>query len=351
MDTTPNLELPLVAAAQAQKHVTHNEALAILDALVQLSAVSRSHAEPPSGGQVDGRCYIVASPALEGWAGWEDSVAAWSAGTWVRLKPAVGWRAWIADEGVMAVWNGTLWQIQQAIGDPLLLGINTDADTSKRLSVKSDGVLFSHDDVTPGTGDLRIIANKAASQRTASLLFQSNWLGQVELGLAGSDDFSIRVSTDGISWIEALTIDPATGVVSLPATSSQIRILTAEDTSGTVMPDNVYVDQVFTSTTRNDFGSSAWDGSVFTVPEDGTYDFGVSLGVEGSPSATSTYFLRNGSIQHGFSEISGSIGQNTIGTRVVVTLAAGEVISVQMRHNDGAVQPGLTSAIFSVIKL
>ena len=32
-DTTPRSGLPLLAAAQAQKHVTHNEALLQLDAL------------------------------------------------------------------------------------------------------------------------------------------------------------------------------------------------------------------------------------------------------------------------------------------------------------------------------
>ena len=49
MDQTPNLELPFIMAAQAQKHITHNEALRILDALVQLSVVARDLATPPGG--------------------------------------------------------------------------------------------------------------------------------------------------------------------------------------------------------------------------------------------------------------------------------------------------------------
>ncbi len=36
-DVTPCLGLPLLAAAQSQKHVTHNEALTTLDALAQLA--------------------------------------------------------------------------------------------------------------------------------------------------------------------------------------------------------------------------------------------------------------------------------------------------------------------------
>ena len=35
-ELSANLSLPLLMPAQAQKHVTHNEALQVLDALVQL---------------------------------------------------------------------------------------------------------------------------------------------------------------------------------------------------------------------------------------------------------------------------------------------------------------------------
>ncbi len=41
------LALPYIQAAQAQKHVTHNEALRILDAVVQLSVAGISNTPPP----------------------------------------------------------------------------------------------------------------------------------------------------------------------------------------------------------------------------------------------------------------------------------------------------------------
>ena len=47
-DATPRLGLPYLAAAQAQKHVTMNEALSLLDGLVSTSAVSRSLAAQPA---------------------------------------------------------------------------------------------------------------------------------------------------------------------------------------------------------------------------------------------------------------------------------------------------------------
>jgi hypothetical protein len=46
-DATTHLLLPYILAAQAQKHVTHNEALRILDGLVHLSVLDRDLAAPP----------------------------------------------------------------------------------------------------------------------------------------------------------------------------------------------------------------------------------------------------------------------------------------------------------------
>lgn len=60
MDTTPNLTLPYIMAAQAQKNVTHNEAIRALDALVQLSVVDRNLTAPPMTPN-EGERYIVAS--------------------------------------------------------------------------------------------------------------------------------------------------------------------------------------------------------------------------------------------------------------------------------------------------
>ena len=53
MSNTTKLILPLIEAAQAQKHVTHNEALFTLDTVVQLSVADRDLPAPP-GGPADG---------------------------------------------------------------------------------------------------------------------------------------------------------------------------------------------------------------------------------------------------------------------------------------------------------
>ena len=73
-DITSHLALPYVMASQAQKHVTHNEALRLLDGLVQLSVLDR-HLTAPPGSPADGDRYIVAAGATGDWAGWDLNIA------------------------------------------------------------------------------------------------------------------------------------------------------------------------------------------------------------------------------------------------------------------------------------
>ena len=96
-DITTHLLLPYILAAQAQKHVTHNEALRLLDAMVQLSVLDRDLTVPPAT-PADGDRYIVASGGTGLWAGWDLNVTTWVDGVWMRLVPRPGWLAWIADE-------------------------------------------------------------------------------------------------------------------------------------------------------------------------------------------------------------------------------------------------------------
>lgn len=61
-----------------------------------------------------------------------------------------------------------------------LLGVTTTADATNRLAVKSDATLFTHDDATPGTGDMRQVLNKAAAGNTVSQLYQTGFSGRAE---------------------------------------------------------------------------------------------------------------------------------------------------------------------------
>ena len=222
MDRTDTHRLPYVAADQAQKHVTVNEGLRMLDALVGASARSAGVADEPSAPEA-GEAYLLP----EGAAG-----AAWAAlpanayvvfqdGAWAIFPPSVGLTVFVEDEGTARVWDGTAWAVQAGAAEETgRLGVNTQADATNRLAVRSDAVLHAHDPA--GSGDARHVINKAAAANTTSLVFQSNWGGRAEMGLAGSDDFAIKVSPDGQSWRTALSIDRTSGAVTLPNTQGAV---------------------------------------------------------------------------------------------------------------------------------
>ncbi|MCA1948650.1 MAG: DUF2793 domain-containing protein [Armatimonadetes bacterium] len=109
-DTTTHLGLPYLMAAQAQKHVTHNEALRLLDAIVQLSVLDRTRTAPPAS-PADGDRHLVASGATGLWAGWDLNVAYWVDGAWIRLVPRPGWLTWVAAESLFLVWTGSAWEV------------------------------------------------------------------------------------------------------------------------------------------------------------------------------------------------------------------------------------------------
>jgi len=108
MADTPHLALTLLDASQAQKHVTVNEALSDLDAIVQLSVLSRVGTAPP-GSPTEGDRHIVASVATGLWTGHEGEVAQWRDAAWQFFVPVDGWRAWVEDDAEEVIWSAAAW--------------------------------------------------------------------------------------------------------------------------------------------------------------------------------------------------------------------------------------------------
>lgn len=216
MDETTNLRLPYIMAAQAQKHVTHNEAIRALDCLVQLSVADRDLTTPPATPD-DGARYIIAAGGTGAWSGHDLAIAAYQDGAWEIYTPREGWTAWVADEDQLLVWNGSAWIATASGGgggstNPTpLVGVNATADAVNRLSVASPASLFNHE----GAGH-QIKVNKATAADTGSLLFQTGFSGRAEMGLTGDDDYHFKVSSDGTTWHEAILIDKDTGEVTFP---------------------------------------------------------------------------------------------------------------------------------------
>jgi len=291
-EATPNLVLPAIAAAQAQKHVTHNEALRALDALVHLSVQDRDLASPPDEPE-DGARWLVAADAEGEWTGHDQEIAAWQNVGWLFYAPRAGWLCHVADENVLLVHDGADWREAGAsikvLNELVRLGVGTEADGDNPFAAKLNKVLWTAlYDGEGGDGSLRYTLNKEAPGHVLSLLMQSDWSGRAEVGLIGSDDLSVKVSADGEVWKEALVVDRTSGLVGLtqgivhPPTGLQVplyipspareiwrlgasrgsspRAYTIDGASGTTLSlTSADADKIFSAYMRNNAAVRVWN--------------------------------------------------------------------------------------------
>jgi hypothetical protein len=209
--TSTHLNLPYIQPAQAQKHVTHNEAIELLDMIVHLS-VQDSDATTPPAAPSEGDTWALGLAPTGDWAGQAGKIASFRGGGWLFVAPQSGWQAYNAATGSVSVFTGSAWVSTApapSFDNLSGVGVNAAADATNKLSVASEAVLFNH---AGASHQLKL--NKAGSTDTASLLFQSNWSGRAEMGLAGNDDFAVKVS-DGTTWFTGLTVIGGTGAVQI----------------------------------------------------------------------------------------------------------------------------------------
>lgn len=208
MDSTPILALPYILSGQAKKHVTHNESLRILDAVCQLTVSGINQSTPPLNA-AEGSVYALSETPVEAWSGQAGRLAAYIDSAWVYIEPKEGWRAVNVIDGNAYQYSVGAW-VQESIvlGQ---LGLNATSSEITRLAVASQQSLFSHDGA-----DHRLSLNKASDSDTASLVFLDDYSARAEIGLNGSDAFSLKTTNDGIDWLTSLVTMPGTGMVRFP---------------------------------------------------------------------------------------------------------------------------------------
>ncbi|KUF08957.1 DUF2793 domain-containing protein [Pseudoponticoccus marisrubri] len=266
-ETTARLELPLMSASQAQKHVTHNEALALLDGMVQL-VLSEVEASVPPALPGEGTVYALGAAPAGDWAGQAHMLAQWQGGQWLFFAPQPGWRAWNLAGQTLLIYHDGAWR---SLLDNLEgLGIGTGSDPINRLAVSAPATLLTHE----GAGH-QLKVNKASAGDTASLLYQSGWSGRAEMGLTGDDDFHVKVSVDGTAWTDALVVDAATGTLSgaaiqdSPMDAGANRVMTVGafglGAADAVLPDGNDLNNIpFATSIGHYFGNSSTANAPFT---------------------------------------------------------------------------------------
>ncbi len=220
VDRTPNLDLPYILPSQAQKHVTHNEAIRALDAVVQAGVLSRSLDSPPETPD-EGDRYIVATGASGDWSGHDLDIAAWQDGAWMFYTAKTGWAAWINSENILVVWDGSSWLVAGGkTGEFDSVSVNSAAaDAFNRIAANAPATLLNHD----GNGH-QLKINKNAAADTASVMFQTSFSGRAEFGLTGDDNWHVKVSPDGSTWHEAIVVDKDNGNVGIGTESPAAKL-------------------------------------------------------------------------------------------------------------------------------
>ena len=207
MTDTANLALPLLAPAQAQKHVTVNEALARIDAAVQLTLQSRSLIAPPAT-PAEGACYAVPVGAMNDWSGQDGRIAAFVNGGWTYIAPARGWRAWIVAEGAAALWDGEEWVTGRLALSPHGAGAawrvaEIDHAVGAGATSETAAIIPSHAMVFGATA--RVIAPLAGSL--------TSW----QLGVAGAPDrFGSGLGLSAGSYARGMLGQPVTQYAPTP---------------------------------------------------------------------------------------------------------------------------------------
>jgi len=201
MINSPILGLPLVQAAQAQKHVTLNEALVLLDACAQIGLVSVSTTVPPALA-IDGECYGIPSGATAAWAVNIGDIAIRSNGGWIFVTPQTGWNAWITDQNSGAIYDGGAW-----LAGAVNLTPHKAATIQEVVEIDvSIGVGATHTVVAaiPAQSMVIGITGRVLTQITGAL---SDW----KLGVAASDArYGSALGLPSGSWVRGLTSAPQT---------------------------------------------------------------------------------------------------------------------------------------------
>ncbi len=216
-DDTPRLGLPYLITSQAQKEVTHNEALNRLDALVQAVVLDRGLTAPPAGA-ADGDCYLIAAGASGDWAGRDGQIAAWYGG-WVFVAPRAGFAVHVADEDVTLRHDGGVWAVAEAarldrvqtftaaqrqayvtLADGATVTVDFALGNKFRLTLAGNRTMDTPTGLAAGQGGVIKIVQDATGGRTLSWAAAWKWQGGAPaLSAAGGavDLIGYEVEDDG----------------------------------------------------------------------------------------------------------------------------------------------------------
>ncbi len=176
MSETPRFAMPLLDAAQAQKHVTVNEALMRADVLGAARVEDRGRIEPPAA-PADGNAHFVGAGATGAWAGRDGDLALFLNGGWEFVAPWDGCTVWVAAERTRVTRVGDAWTQEQS-------GISPGGAATAARVVEIDHTLAGAVSTTVSVIPDKAVVLGVTGRVLADIAGASGW----SMGVAGSPD-------------------------------------------------------------------------------------------------------------------------------------------------------------------
>ena len=329
---------PYIQPSQAQKHVTHNETVRLLDVLVQMSAISDQIEEPPSDAQ-EADCYIIPLDAKGPWAGRTDQIAYFENDAWRYLTPQKGWRIYVETKDCLELFDGSNWKAVVKDIDTSTLSNGPVTDSQKRFAVKTQTALWSAlDDTEGGDGGLIQTLNKDSSDCNLGFVFQTGYQTRALLGQFGSETFRLTTSGDGNAYFDALSVDSATAIVDQP----RLPRFSAYTNYDNYIESNTWKRIGINMTSFNDQGCFNASDNMFTAPVSGTFQLAATVTIKALEAACDALeaklFLNKttplrGSQVNEIAPVSDRIYRSQ--TVVLTGLNAGDTVELQVFSENG----------------
>lgn len=258
MTTTPDLGIPELAQSQALPEITHNEALVLVQALLN-GVIDKDLSTPPVS-PTEGDSYIVnaggGSPAASGaWVGRDNSIAIFWAGSW-RFVPGVndagtpitmsarqeGLRVYVRDEDALYIWTGSplAWTILSAggvsdgdKGDVTVSGGGTVWTVDELAGVLTKTNILWEPDAITLTGTTLDLSGRAGD--FIALTFDSNDIAAVTLD--EGDEVTLVAQDAGVIEFDGSALITPTGD-DLIITAGQVIVLRGTPAGVIVVNDN-----------------------------------------------------------------------------------------------------------------
>lgn len=137
---TGRLALPLLQPGQAQKEMSHNEALVRLDLAAQATVSAAGMTDPPAEPGL-GEAWILGESATGEWAGHDGEIAGWTAGGWRFLAPFEGMRAWVSGSGGFALFAEGEWRLGELYGRLIVDGVQVVGPQAAAIADPAGGTM------------------------------------------------------------------------------------------------------------------------------------------------------------------------------------------------------------------